>query len=145
MKFKEFLVDGKKINHSDFDVSVDFGDGKFERVGSFFSDGAAQREGREMCGKTGNGKRYKVTNTVTGKSKIYSGSSDELSESEANYVAMSAYRANMSKVLDQIEDLKLNIAKHRDRYFGTDRTDWSYSGDMERLNQQLSEINDWLK
>lgn len=142
MRFTNFL---KEVTNPDFDVSVDFGDGTFKPAGSFHSEQAAKREGRLLCTLDGNGKKYKVTNNVTGKSKTYSAASKELSESEANYVAMSAYRANLNKVLDQVEALKLNIAKHRDRYMATDRTDWGYSGDLERVKQHLSEINDSLK
>lgn len=54
---------------SDFDTLIDYrGDGKFERLGSFYSESTAEREGRENCP---DGKKYKVVNTKTKESKTY--------------------------------------------------------------------------
>ena len=140
MRFARFL---SEVSTPDFDVSVDFGEGKFTPAGSFHSESAAKREGAALCKKDGSGKRYKVTNNVTGKSKVFS--PDTVTEGESNYVAMSAYKANTAKVQQQMDMLALNIQKHRERYMATDRQDWGYAGDLEKLNQQLTEINDWLR
>lgn len=130
-------------NISDFTVAVDFGDGTFKRSGSFHSEQAAKREGRQLCTTDGSGKKYKIT-YPTGKTKVFTPEGKKLEESESNYIAMSSYQAKAAQVDDEIEKLKLNMMKHRKEYLATDRTNWGYAGDMERLLKQLTEINDWL-
>lgn len=142
MKFKEFLYESK-LTTPDFEVSVDFGDGKFKSAGSFHSEQAAAREGRKLCTTDGSGKRYKVTNAVTGKSETYDAPSS-VKEAESNYVAMSAYKANAMKVQTEIDKLEVNLMRHKERYLGTNRSSWGFSGDLEHVVKQLEEINDFL-
>ena len=141
MNFANFLTE---FTNPDFDVSVDFGDGKFARAGSFHSEQAAKREGRQLCTLDGNGKKYKVTNNVTGKAKTYSATSAELNEGEESYVAASAYKVNVAKVQEQLALLNQHIEKHQKEYAGTDQQNWAYSGDMARLAKELSAINEWM-
>lgn len=65
-------------------------------------------------------------------------------EAESNYVAMSAYKANAAKVQMEMDKLGANLLRHQDRYLKTDRTNWGFSGDLERVAQLLAEINDFL-
>lgn len=65
-------------------------------------------------------------------------------EGDERYVAMAAYKANASKVRDELDKLELNLQRHRARYLKTDRTDWGHAGDLERVATAIADINDWL-
>jgi hypothetical protein len=60
------------IHDPDFDVLVDYkGDGKFEWIDSFHSEGVAKREGKSAA----QGKQYRVKNTESGEVRTYKGDS----------------------------------------------------------------------
>lgn len=65
-------------------------------------------------------------------------------EAEANYVAMSAYKANAAKVQMELDKLEVNLLRHKDRYLATDRKSWGFAGDLEHVAKQLEEVNDFL-
>ena len=67
-----------------------------------------------------------------------------IEEAESNYIAMSAYKANDAKIRMELEKLDLNLMRHRERYLKTDRKNWGFSGDLERVATQLKELNDFL-
>lgn len=112
----------------------------------------AYREGMRAFGKGGSCPYDKGTSDYDewhlgfddAKSDRRGGYGKGLGESESNYIAMSSYQAKAAQVDDEIEKLKLNMMKHRKEYLATDRTNWGYAGDMERLLKQMTEINDWL-
>lgn len=141
MRLTQFLQESPGI--SDFTTSVDFGDGKFTRSGSFHSEEAAKREGRQLCTTEGSGKRYKIT-YPTGKTQVFTPAGKHLEENESNYVAMSSYQANRAKAAMELDKLKANMMKHHAAYMNTDRTNWGYAGDMERLTESLRDINSWM-
>lgn len=65
-------------------------------------------------------------------------------EAESNYVAMSAYKANATRVQLELDKLEVNLLRHKERYLKTDRSNWGFSGDLEHVAKQLEEINDFL-
>lgn len=65
-------------------------------------------------------------------------------EAESNYVAMSAYKANATKIQMELDKLEVNLMRHKERYLGTNRSSWGFSGDLEHVVKQLEEINDFL-
>lgn len=150
MNFTDFL---NEVTYSDFDVSVDFGDGKFTPAGSFNSTAAAKREGRSLCTLDGNGKRYKVTNTATGKSQTFSPTSKELTESgdEFSSRAGAAYKEAFLGVREQMRILEAAILRHHQQYEAdqSNKTDynasWGFAGDLNHVRELLVEINKFIR
>lgn len=67
-----------------------------------------------------------------------------LREGEEKYIASAAYKANLAKVVAQMERLNSNIARHQNDFARTNQKNWGYAGDMARLLESLEQINEWM-